>query len=56
MSIFLGAVLGTLIFVPITLFKRDKLVPFGIFLALGAAAAWIAGPALISWYRGYAGI
>jgi len=54
-SIFLGAVLGTLIFVPITLFKRDKLVPFGIFLALGAAAAWIAGPALISWYRDYAG-
>ena len=54
-SIFLGAVLGTLIFVPITLFKRDKLVPFGIFLAMGAAAAWIAGPALISWYRDYAG-
>jgi len=55
-SIFLGAVLGTLIFVPITLFKRDKLVPFGIFLALGAAAAWLVGPALIAWYRGYAGI
>ena len=55
-TIFLGAVLGTLIFVPITIFKRDKLVPFGIFLALGAAAAWIAGPALIAWYRGYAGI
>ena len=55
-SIFLGAVLGTLIFVPITIFKRDKLVPFGIFLALGAAAAWLVGPALIAWYRGYAGI
>lgn len=55
-SIFLGAVLGTLIFVPITFFKRDKLVPFGIFLALGAAAAWLAGPALIAWYRSYAGI
>lgn len=55
-TIFLGAVLGTLIFVPITIFKRDKLVPFGIFLALGAAASWIAGPALIAWYRGYAGI
>ena len=55
-SIFLGALLGTLIFVPVTLFKRDKLVPFGIFLALGAAAAWIAGPALIAWYRDYSGI
>lgn len=55
-SIFLGAVLGTLIFVPITYVKRDKLVPFGIFLALGAAAAWLVGPALIAWYRGYAGI
>lgn len=55
-SIFLGAVLGTLIFVPITFFKRDKLVPFGIFLALGGAAAWLVGPALIGWYRGYVGL
>jgi len=55
-SIFLGAVLGTLIFVPITMVKRDKLIPFGIFLALGAAAAWLTGEELIAWYRSYVGI
>jgi leader peptidase (prepilin peptidase)/N-methyltransferase len=56
LTIFLGALIGTLVFVPITLFKRDKLVPFGIFLALGGAAAWIAGPDIIAWYRSFAGL
>jgi len=51
LTIFLGALLGTVIFVPISIVKRGKLVPFGIFLALGAAATWLAGPALIGWYR-----
>ena len=55
-SIFLGAALGTLIFVPVMLVKRDKLIPFGIFLAVGAAAAWLSGDALIAWYRNYVGI
>ena len=52
LTLFLGALLGTLIFLPIKLSGRDKLVPFGIFLAIGAAACWIAGPAIIAWYRG----
>ena len=56
LTIFLGALIGTLVFVPITLFKRDELVPFGIFLALGGAAAWIAGPEIIAWYRTFAGL
>lgn len=50
LTLFLGAVCGTIIFLPLKLMGRDKLVPFGIFLALGAAACWIAGPALIDWY------
>lgn len=50
LTLFLGAVCGTIIFLPLKLMGRDKLVPFGIFLALGAAACWIAGPALIEWY------
>ena len=37
LTIFLGALLGSLIFVPLTLAGSKKLVPFGIFLALGAA-------------------
>ncbi len=53
LTIFLGALLGTLIFVPITLIKKDKLVPFGVFLALGAAATYIFGPQMLAWYRVY---
>ena len=50
LTLFLGAVCGTLVFLPLKLAGRDKLVPFGIFLALGAAVCWVAGPALIDWY------
>ncbi len=50
LTVFLGAVLGTIIFLPFKLAGRSKLVPFGIFLAAGAAACWIAGPAIIAWY------
>lgn len=50
LTLFLGALLGTLIFLPIKLMGREKLVPFGIFLAIGSAACWVAGPALIAWY------
>lgn len=54
LTVFLGAVAGTVVFVPITLVHRGKLVPFGIFLALGAAAVWLVGPDLIRWYAAYA--
>ena len=30
---------------------KEKLVPFGIFLAIGAAATWLWGPGLIEWYQ-----
>jgi leader peptidase (prepilin peptidase)/N-methyltransferase len=56
LTIFLGAIIAVLIFVPILIFRRDKLVPFGIFLALGAAVTWIAGTDLIGWYRGMVGL
>jgi len=52
LTIFLCALLGSLIFVPLSLMGRKKLVPFGVFLSLGAAAAYLVGPALIAWYRG----
>ena len=51
LTIFLGALLGSVIFVPLALAGRKKLVPFGVFLALGAVAAYLAGPALVTWYR-----
>jgi leader peptidase (prepilin peptidase)/N-methyltransferase len=49
LTVFLGALLGTLIFVPLTL-RKKRLVPFGVFLALGAAAAFVAGGAIVTWY------
>jgi len=54
LTVFLGALLGTLVFVPITMvLKKDKLVPFGIFLAVGAVATWVMGGAVLAWYSGY---
>ncbi len=51
LTIFLGALAGSLIFGPISL-KTGKMVPFGVFLALGAAATFLLGDTLIDWYRG----
>jgi len=51
LTIFLGALLGTLIFGPISIITK-RLVPFGIFLALGAAVTHGWGEDLIRWYLG----
>jgi len=53
LTVFLGAVLGTLVFVPLSFFNRKRLVPFGVFLSAGAAITWLAGPAVIAWYRSF---
>jgi leader peptidase (prepilin peptidase)/N-methyltransferase len=50
LTIFLGAFLGSLVFVPLLLAGQRKLVPFGIFLSMGAALSYLFGPALIGWY------
>jgi len=51
LTIFAGAALGTMIFVPPLLFtKKKKLVPFGVFLAVGAAVTFVLGDAIIGWY------
>lgn len=49
LTIFLGALAGTLIFVPVALRTR-ALVPFGIFLALGAGLTFYFGRPLLNWY------
>jgi leader peptidase (prepilin peptidase)/N-methyltransferase len=51
LTLFLGALLGSLIFGPIS-WKTGKLVPFGIFLAAGAAVAYGWGDPLMAWYVG----
>lgn len=49
LTVFVGSVVGAVIFGPIGL-KTGKLVPFGVFLAVGAAVVYIWGDALINWY------
>jgi leader peptidase (prepilin peptidase)/N-methyltransferase len=49
LTIFLGALLGSVVFGPIS-WKTGKLVPFGIFLAVGAAVAYAWGDAIVQWY------
>lgn len=53
LSLFLGALLGALIFGPISM-KTGRLVPFGIFLAAGAALTYGWGDLLIAWYMSWA--
>jgi leader peptidase (prepilin peptidase)/N-methyltransferase len=49
MTLFGGALLGTLVFVPLTLRKR-RLVPFGVFLAAAAALVFEFGDVVARWY------
>jgi leader peptidase (prepilin peptidase)/N-methyltransferase len=56
LTIFLGSLLGSIVFIPLALAGRKKLVPFGVFLAIGGAAAYLVGPALLAWYFGYLGV
>jgi leader peptidase (prepilin peptidase)/N-methyltransferase len=51
LTVFGGALLGTVIFVPISLLtKGERLVPFGVFLAGAAAITFVFGDPLIEWY------
>jgi leader peptidase (prepilin peptidase)/N-methyltransferase len=53
MTVFGGALIGALIFGPISL-KKKILVPFGVFLAIAAAVVFVAGDDLSRWYLDYA--
>ena len=56
LTIFLGSLLGTIIFLPLNLIGPRRDVPFGVFLSIGAAAAWMVGTTMIAWYRAYIGL
>src|SRR6266516_2113769 len=49
LTVFAGAALGSLIFIPLSI-KKKRLVPFGVFLAVGAVVAFVFGNAIIAWY------
>ena len=56
LTIFAGALFGSLVYVPLlVLGKRKRHVPFGVFLAMGAAVAFVFGPAIYDWYRRFLG-
>lgn len=55
LTVFLGAFAGSVIFGPISL-KTGKLVPFGVFLALGGVITFVAGQPLLHWYLRLVGV
>jgi len=49
LTVFAGAALGSVIFIPLSI-RKKRLVPFGVFLAVGAVVAFVFGDAIIAWY------
>lgn len=49
LTLFGGALLGTLVFLPLSL-RRRRLVPFGVFLAAAAALSFVCQDEVIAWY------
>ena len=52
LTIFGGALLGTVVFVPLSM-KHKRLVPFGVFLAAAAAVTYVYGDAILKWYKDF---
>ncbi len=55
LSLFLGALCGTIYYVWLAIFKGGKLkgmIPFGPFLAMGVVIAGLCGDMMIDWYFG----
>ncbi|MGD0483788.1 MAG: prepilin peptidase [Gemmatimonadales bacterium] len=50
LTVFLGALVGSLIFLPLRLLGRRIAIPFGVFLAIGAVVALVVGDDLVGWY------
>lgn len=52
LTLFGGALLGTLVFIPLTIKKR-RLVPFGVFLAAAGGLTFVFGEAIMQWYEAF---
>ena len=54
LTVFVGALVGSVVYVPLLLgdlrSMRRHEIPFGVFLAIGAAITFVAGDSIISWY------
>ena len=56
LTLFSGSLVGLLIIGPLRFLGRKKEeLPFGVFLAIGAALTYLAGPAVVAWYKGFLG-
>jgi leader peptidase (prepilin peptidase)/N-methyltransferase len=55
-SVFLGALTGTIVYLPFLFRKTKPLVPFGIYLAIGALVALAFGNRLVVWYFSVLGL
>jgi leader peptidase (prepilin peptidase)/N-methyltransferase len=53
LTIFLGALAGTVIYLPFLFREKKPLVPFGIYLALGGFITLVAGSRLVAWYAAW---
>ena len=51
LTVFAGAVFGSLVYVPLLIMKKKRLVPFGVFLAMGGAVAFVFGASILDWYQ-----
>jgi leader peptidase (prepilin peptidase)/N-methyltransferase len=55
LTVFVGALAGSIVYVPLLLgdlrSMRRREIPFGVFLAIGAAITFVAGDSIISWYQ-----
>jgi leader peptidase (prepilin peptidase) / N-methyltransferase len=57
LTVFAGALFGSLVYVPLLMLgKRKRHVPFGVFLAMGAATAFVFGPTIYDWYGRFFGV
>jgi leader peptidase (prepilin peptidase)/N-methyltransferase len=50
LSLFLGSLVGSIVFLPVS-FRSRRPVPFGVFLAVGAVITELWGAGLMEWYR-----
>lgn len=51
LTVFAGSLFGSLVYVPLLVLRRRKRhVPFGVFLAMGAAVVFVFGDTIIDWY------
>jgi leader peptidase (prepilin peptidase)/N-methyltransferase len=55
LTVFVGALAGSVVYVPLLLgdlrSMRRREIPFGVFLAIGAAITFVSGDSIISWYQ-----